>query len=306
MHFLRTGLLMAVLTVIFMLVGYVVGGQTGMLIAFGVSLIMHLVGYWSSDTMVLRMHGATQVDEKTAPELHRIVGELAANARLPMPRVCIMHNPQPNAFATGRDPEHASVCATTGLLELLSKEEVAGVMAHELAHVKNRDTLTMALAATLAGSISMLANWGLWFGGRQSNGRSPLGPIGVILVALAAPFAAMMVQMAISRSREYAADDLGSEICQRPLWLATALKKLEQSRRKIRNPTAEANPASAHMFIVNPLSGRNLDNLFITHPRTENRVARLVEIARRMGQISDQSALPEVLAPAGGPKGPWG
>jgi heat shock protein HtpX len=285
MNFLRTGLLMLTLSVLFVLVGYLIGGPTGVLIALALSIAMHLWGYWASDTMVLRMHGAIEADERTAPEYVGIVRNLAARAGLPMPRVCILQNPQPNAFATGRNPEHAAVCATTGLLDMLTKEEVTGVLAHELSHVKNRDTLTMAIAATLAGAISLLANFAFFFGGSRDR-RSPLGPLGVLLVAIAAPFAAMLVQMAISRSREYDADALGAQISGHPLWLASALSKLEASRRRILNQTAEEHPATAHLFIVNPLSGRGLDNLFITHPSTSDRIARREAIARQMGQLA--------------------
>ncbi len=284
MHFIRTGFLVLLLTALFMAIGLVVGGQTGMLIALGLALAINLFAYWNSDKMVLRMQGAVETDEASAPELFGIVRSLSQNAELPMPRVYIMHNPQPNAFATGRNPQNAAVAATTGLLEMLTKEEVTGVIAHELAHVKSRDTLTMAMTATIAGAISMLANFGLWFGGRRQS--SPLGPIGAVVVMLAAPFAATLVQMAISRSREYHADEIGAQICQRPLWLASALQKLDAARQRIRNPNAEANPAHAHLFIVNPLTGRGTDSLFTTHPSMENRVARLQEIARDWGQIS--------------------
>jgi heat shock protein HtpX len=283
MHFVRTGFLILILTALFMAVGFFVGGQMGMLIALGVALAINLFAYWNSDKMVLRMQGAVETDERSAPELHSIVHQLAENAGLPMPRVYVMHNPQPNAFATGRNPENAAVAVTTGLMEMLSKEEMAGVIAHELAHIKNRDTLTMAMTATIAGAVSMLANFGLWFGGRRDN---PLGPIGSIIVMLAAPFAATLVQMAISRSREYHADELGSQICQRPLWLASALLKLDAARKRTVNWRAERNPAHAHLFIVNPLSGGRGDSLFTTHPATENRVARLEEIARDWGQLS--------------------
>jgi heat shock protein HtpX len=283
MHFVRTGFLILILTALFMGVGFLVGGQTGMLIALGVALAINLFAYWNSDRMVLRMQGAVEADERSAPELHSIVRQLAQNAGLPMPRVYVMHNPQPNAFATGRNPENAAVAATTGLMEMLSKEEMAGVMAHELAHIKNRDTLTMAMTATIAGAVSMLANFGLWFGGRRDN---PLGAIGSLLVMLAAPFAATLVQMAISRSREYHADELGAQICQRPLWLASALLKLDAARKRTINWSAERNPAHAHLFIINPLSGRHADSLFTTHPATANRVARLEEIARDWGQLT--------------------
>ena len=307
MSLIRTGFLLLTLTALFILVGYLIGGPTGVMIALAISIATHVWSYWYSDSMVLRMHGAVEVDEASAPEYYRIVRDLCAKAGLPMPRVYVMHNPQPNAFATGRNPQHAAVCATTGLLEMLSGEEVAGVLSHELAHVKHRDTLTMAMAATLAGAISMLANFGLFFGGRRDR-SSPLGPFGVLLVALAAPFAAMLVQMAISRSREYAADAEGARICQRPLWLASALRKLEMARQRIVNPSAEANPASAHLFIINPLTGRGFDSLFITHPSTENRIARLEEIARQMGQLQGPASAGPIsgAAPASGGRGPWG
>ncbi|MGI9405693.1 MAG: M48 family metalloprotease, partial [Hyphomicrobiaceae bacterium] len=218
MNYFKTGLLLAVLTAIFMAVGYVIGGEAGMAIAFLVTLATNLFSFWNSDKIVLKMHRAIEVDEASAPEYYSIVRQLVENADLPMPRVYIMNNPQPNAFATGRNPDNAAVAATTGLLDILSKEEVAAVMAHELAHVKNRDTLTMTVAGTIAGAISMLANYGLWFGGR-GNGQNRLL---AIAVAILAPMAAMIVQMAISRSREFAADRVGAEICNRPLWLASA------------------------------------------------------------------------------------
>jgi heat shock protein HtpX len=310
MNFLRTSVLILLMTAIFLMVGYAVGGPTGMMIAFAASLAMTLFSFWSSDSVVLRMHGAQIVDERSAPEYYDIVRQLAANAQLPMPKVCIMHSPQPNAFATGRSPSHAAVCASTGLLDMMTKEEVAGVMAHELAHIKNRDTLTMAVAATLAGSISMLTNYTLLFGGGGRE-RSPLGPFGVIAIALAAPFAAMLVQMGISRSREYAADALGAEICQRPLWLASALGKLERNRGKFTNRTAEAAPATAHMFIVNPLTGQGFDNWFMTHPGTANRIAKLEQIAMQMGQLNQpgHSGIPPIADMGGaapGQGGPWG
>jgi heat shock protein HtpX len=301
MHLVRTGFLVLALTLLFILVGNLVGGQSGMVIAFLIAAAMNLFAYYNSDKMVLRMHRAVQVDRASAPELFSIVEQLVANAGLPMPKIYVIESPQPNAFATGRNPSNAAVATTTGLLDTLTKEEVAGVIAHELAHVKSRDTLTMAMTATLAGAISMLAQFGLFFGGR-SRSDNPLGPIGTLLAILAAPLAATMVQMAISRSREYAADELGSHISQRPLWLASALQKLAQSRGRFHLYTAEANPASAHLFIVNPLFNGGLAGLFMTHPRTEDRIARLREIAVEMGQL--RGGQPE--EPAGpGPAGPW-
>lgn len=318
MSFIRTGFLLLVLTALFVLVGYALAGQTGILIALTISIATHLWSYWASDSIVLAMHGAIEVTEAEAPVYYRIVRQLSQKAGIPMPKVCVLNNPQPNAFATGRDPAHAAVCATTGLLEMLTPEEVTGVLGHELTHVLNRDTLTMAMAATLAGAISMLANFSLFFGSRRDS-RAPLSPLVGLLVALAAPFAAMLVQMAISRSREYAADEGGARLSGHPLWLASALNKLEMSRGRIVNPTAEAHPATAHLFIVNPLTGRGVDNLFITHPSTENRIARLEEIARQIGEPASDAnpggrpgaALPgSALAGGfddGGPaRGPWG
>jgi heat shock protein HtpX len=229
-----------------------------------------------------------------------MVQDLARNAQLPMPKVYIIDNPQPNAFATGRNPENAAVAATTGLLEALSAEEVAGVMAHELAHVKNRDTLIMTLTATIAGAISMLANFGLFFGGsNRDNNGNPFGPIGIIVAVIVAPIAAMLVQMAISRTREYSADRLGAEICGRPDWLASALGKIAGYAKRIPNMTAEANPATAHMFIINPLSGQRMDNLFSTHPDTGNRIRALMAMSPGGG------GLPEDV-PAEPSAGPWG
>lgn len=305
MNYFRTAILLAGLTGLFMAVGAVIGGQSGMLIAFFVALAMNAFSYWNSDKMVLRMHGAREVDEKTAPGYYNMVRDLSQNAGLPMPRVYIMDNDQPNAFATGRNPENAAVAATTGLLNTLSQEEVAGVMAHELAHIKNRDTLTMTVTATIAGAISMLANFGLFFGGNRDN---PLGMIGTIAMVFLAPLAAMLVQMAISRSREYEADKLGAEICRQPLWLASALDKIAGSVKRVHNNAAERNPATAHMFIINPLSGERMDNLFSTHPNTENRIARLKEMAGAMTAAPrravrlDGGSVPSTSAD----QGPWG
>jgi len=283
MNTFKTGILLAGLTALFMGAGYLLGGEGGMLIALLVAVGMNAFAYWNADTMVLRMYNAREVDARSAPGFHGIVQQLVRRAELPMPRVYIIDNPQPNAFATGRNPENAAVAATTGLLRILDHEEIAGVMAHELAHVKNRDTLTMTVTATIAGAVSMLANFALFFGGRRDN---PLGLIGTILVMILAPVAAMLVQMAISRTREYGADAGGAEICGNPMWLARALQKLERGAEAVDNPTAEANPATAHMFIVNPLHGQSMDNLFSTHPKTENRVGKLREIAARMGRAA--------------------
>lgn len=285
MSTLRTGILLAGMTALFLVAGLLIGGEMGMIIALGVAVVMNLFAYWQSDKIVLRMYGAREVDQRSAPQLYGMVSQLAANAGLPMPKVYVIDNDQPNAFATGRNPENAAVAATTGLLQRLSQEEVAGVMAHELAHVKNRDTLIMTVTATIAGALSMLANFGLFFGAFGGGNRNnPLGIVGVLLVAILAPMAAMLVQMAISRTREYEADRIGAEICGRPLWLASALEKIAGAAGRIDNPQAERNPASAHLFIINPLHAHKVDSLFSTHPRTEERVARLRRLAADMGQ----------------------
>lgn len=281
MNMLRTGMLMAAMTAIFLAIGFMLGGMAGVLIAFVFAAGMNLFAYWNSDKMVLRMYGAREVDEASGGQYYRTVKQLAANAGLPMPKVFIMDNPQPNAFATGRDPDHAAVAATTGLLQMLTAEEVAAVMAHELAHVKNRDTLTMTITATLAGAISMIANFALFFGGNRNSG---MGIIGLLALMILAPIAAALVQMAISRTREYEADRVGAEICGRPLWLASALDKIRHGAARIDNNAAERNPASAHMFIINPLHAHSLDGLFSTHPNTDNRIVRLQQMAQELGQ----------------------
>ncbi len=280
MNYARTAMLLAAMTGLFLAAGFLIGGEAGMLFALTIACGINLFAYWNSDKMVLRMYGAQQVDERSAPQLHRLVEQLAKRAGLPMPKLFIMENDQPNAFATGRNPENASVAATTGLIRNLNQEEIAGVMAHELAHVKNRDTLIMTITATIAGALSMLANFALFFGGNRDN---PLGFVGVLLVAILAPMGAMIVQMAISRAREYEADRIGSEICGRPLWLASALGKLERGAAVLDNGAAERNPATAHMFIVNPLHVHAADKLFSTHPNTANRIQRLREMAGTTG-----------------------
>jgi heat shock protein HtpX len=272
---LRTGLLMAGLTGLFVTVGFLIGGPTGMAIAFLFAVGMNLFAYWNSDKAVLAMYGARDVDERSAPRLVQLVRQLSQTAGLPMPKVCIVENPQPNAFATGRNPEHAAVCVTTGLLQRVSDEELAGVLSHELGHVKNRDTLTMTITATIAGAVSMLANFAFFFGGDR---RNPLGFVGVLLVAMLAPIAAVLVQATISRTREFEADRVGAEISGRPLWLASALAQLERAAQVTDNSPADANPATAHMFIVNPLHG-GLSGLFASHPATEERIARLRAMA---------------------------
>jgi heat shock protein HtpX len=318
MNYVRTALLLAGLTALFMGVGFLIGGASGALIALVVAAAMNLFTYWNSDRMVLSMHGAQEVDERSVPDLYAMVRQLAQRAELPMPRVYIMDNPQPNAFATGRNPENAAVAVTTGLLQSLSREEVAGVVAHELAHIKNHDTLIMTITATIAGAISMLAQFGMFFGGnRDNNNGGGMGIIGTIAMVILAPIAAMLVQMAISRTREYAADNLGGRIVGQPEWLASALGRIESAAHRIPNDNAESHPATSHLFIINPLSGARMDNLFATHPATENRIAALRELAAEMGPSGGTNYRAPAAAqpasygpwnsPAGGARrGPWG
>lgn len=300
MNYARTALLLALLTAIMVLMGAAVGGRSGMVVAFGVALVMNAFSLWKSDTMVLRMFKAQQVDDQSAPELVSIVRDLARRADLPMPRVYVIPSAQPNAFATGRNPDNAAVAASTGLLENLTREEIAGVMAHELAHIKNRDTLTMAVAATIGGSVSMFAQYlqfGLIFGSGR-NGERGMGVLGTIFAVIIAPLAAMMVQMAISRSREYQADRLGAQIAGNPFWLASALRKISVIAKRVPNQRAEQIPAAAHVFIINPLSGRGVDNMFSTHPNVDNRVAALEQLAREMGITSSSDVAVESPDPS--------
>ncbi len=315
MNFMKTAMLLAALTALFGVVGYLLGGQSGMLIALGIAVVTNLFAYWNSDKLALSAHGAVEVDERTAPELVAMVRDLAARAGLPMPRVYLIDNPQPNAFATGRNPENAAVAATTGLLEMLSYDELAGVMAHELAHIRNRDTLIMTVSATIAGAISTIAQFGFLFGGRGEERPNPLVMIGT---AILAPLAAVIIQMAISRSREYDADRLGAQICGRPLALASALAKIAGAVHHIPNLDAERHPATAPLFIVNPLTGGGMDNLFSTHPATENRIAALHALAQEMGStpqsgfFTQNSSSPwgslggSVAGSTGTRRGPWG
>lgn len=289
MNVFRTGLLMAAMTGLFLAVGYVVGGAAGMVIAFLLAAGTNLFAYWNSDRVLLSLYGARRVDEMSAPDLLRLVGNLAARAGIPTPKVYVVENDQPNAFATGRNPEHGALCVTSGLLSRVDKQELSGVLAHEIGHIKHRDTLTMTITATIAGAISMLANFAFFLGGFGDRRNNPLGVAGVILVAVLAPIAAVLVQMAISRSREFDADKAGAEISGQPLWLASALQKIEHAAQAIDNQPAEANPATAHMFIVNPLHG-NFSGLFASHPPTAERIARLRGMAN-------------APAPA---EGPWG
>jgi heat shock protein HtpX len=299
MNMVRTGLLLAALTGLFLAAGYLLGGSGGATIAFLIALAMNFFAWWSSDTMVLRMHGAQPVTPASAPDLYALVQQLSANAGLPTPAIYLIHSDQPNAFATGRSPERSAVAVTTGILRALDREELAGVIAHELAHIRNRDTLTMTMAATIAGAIGFLANFGFFFAASSDNRQNPLGPIGAILVMILAPLAAMLVQLAISRTREYSADRLGAEICGHPRWLARALAKIEQLASGRVMPSAEANPASAHLFIVNPLRMGGVDGLFRTHPATERRIEALLAL---------EGSRPAAVR-GGGPWGrssPWG
>jgi heat shock protein HtpX len=320
MNYVRTAMLLALLTAIFVALGAAIGGGSGMVIAFFIALATNAFSLCNSDKMVLRMYGALVVSERAAPEYYGIVRELAHRAGLPMPRVYLMQSPQPNAFATGRSPSHAAVCVSTGLMKTLNQDELAGVIAHELAHIKNHDTLTMTVAATIGGAISMLAQYmqfGMLFGGRDERGGG-MGAIGAIVAILVAPLAAMLVQMAISRSREYSADRLGAQVVGHPMWLASALAKIQSFAHRIPNETAESIPATAPMFIINPLSGRGVDNWFSTHPNTENRIAALQEMAAEIGATAGprDTVLPRASegpwaatdpgAPRSGTVGPWG
>jgi heat shock protein HtpX len=278
MNMIRTAMLLAFMTALFMGVGYLIGGTGGMAIALLFAIGTNAFAYWNSDKLALRMHNAEPVTRANAPELYEMVGRLAERAGLPTPKVFLIREDQPNAFATGRNPENAAVAATTGILQLLDREELEGVIAHELAHVKNRDILTMTVAATVAGAISMLAQFGFFFGGGRDR-DSGMGPLGVLLAVIFAPLAAILIQMTISRTREYSADRLGAEISGDPLGLARALRKISAYAGRIPMPSAERNPTSAPLFIVNPLSGQRMDNLFSTHPNVENRIRALEEMA---------------------------
>jgi len=308
MNHLKTYILLAAMTALFGGVGYLVGGTGGMLIALVIAAAMNLFAYWNADKLVLRHFRAQEVDARHPDPRVRAYAEdtltLAQRAGLPAPKIYIIDNPQPNAFATGRNPENAAVAATTGLLGLLARDEIRGVMAHELAHVKNRDTLTMTVTATIAGAIAMLANFALFFGDRDRN------PIAGLAIMLLAPIAASLVQMAISRAREYEADRIGAEISGDPESLARALDKIENYARQRVNEDAERNPAMAHLFIINPLAGRGADNLFSTHPNTKNRVAQLMQLVGRFGRARSAPAPQTAQGGAGPwgsrPRGPWG
>ena len=274
----KTLILLSALTALLMALGFTFGGAQGAVIAFALALGMNLFSYWNSDKIVLRMHNAREVDAQSAPDFYPMVAELARRAALPMPRVYIIDSPHPNAFATGRDPEHAAVAATTGLLNMLTKDEVAGVMAHELGHVKNRDTLIMTVVATVAGAISMLANFGMFFRSGDNRGNG----LATLLAVIVAPLAAMIVQMAISRTREFGADRAGAEISGNPMALASALAKISKGAASIPNPVSERTPAAAQLYIV----PTRMSYMFSTHPATEKRIEALQDLAQDMGVAS--------------------
>ncbi|MDE2402909.1 MAG: zinc metalloprotease HtpX [Burkholderiales bacterium] len=281
-NIMKTAILMAAITALFMAVGGMIGGRSGMMMALVVALGMNFFSYWFSDTMVLKMYSAREVDASSAPRFYAMVQDLAQRAQLPMPRVYLIDEAAPNAFATGRNPEHAAVAATTGILNVLTERELRGVMAHELTHVKHRDILISTVSATMAGAISMLANFAMFFGGRDENGR-PANPLAGIAVAILAPLAASVIQMAISRAREFEADRGGAEISGDPQALASALQKIQYVARGTPLPAAEQHPETAQMMIMNPLSGEGLRGLFSTHPSTEERVARLLAMPLARG-----------------------
>ncbi|PZX25484.1 similar to htpX, putative metalloendopeptidase, family M48 [Cupriavidus phytorum] len=278
-NWVKTFMLMAAITALFIVIGGMIGGRSGMMFALLIALGMNFFSYWFSDKMVLRMYNAQEVDAGSAPQFYGMVQDLAQRAGLPMPRVYLINEDAPNAFATGRNPEHAAVAATTGILRVLSERELRGVMAHELAHVRHRDILTSTIAATMAGAISALANMAMFFGGRDENGNRT-NPIAGIAVAILAPLAASLIQMAISRAREFEADRGGAEISGDPQALASALDKIHRYAQGIPFQAAEEHPATAQMMIMNPLSGGGIANLFSTHPATEERIARLMQMAQ--------------------------
>jgi heat shock protein HtpX len=293
MNVVRTGILLAALTALFLACGWLLGGQQGAMVALLIALGTNLFAYWNSDKMVLRMHHARPVSAASAPELYRMVETLARRAELPLPAVYLIETDQPNAFATGRNPANSAVAVTRGLLNSLDQREVAGVIAHELAHIKNRDTLTMTVAATIAGAIGFLSQFAFFMGGARNGERA--NPLAMILVMLLAPLAATLVQMAISRTREFSADRLGAALTGDPRGLASALQTIERIATRTYVPTAERNPATAHLFIINPLHGGALAGLFRTHPPTRDRIARLLELER--------TGLPGAARAAAGP---WG
>ncbi len=295
--YLKTTILMAGLTAFVGMIGFLVGGQTGLMVALLIAAGMNFWSWFNSDKVVLRLYKARPVGMNDAPQLVGMIERLSRTANLPMPKVYIIDNEQPNAFATGRDPENAAVAATTGLLRRLSHDEIEGVMAHELAHIKNRDTLIMTVTATLAGALSMLANFAMFFGGSGQNGERA-NPLVALVVMIFAPLAASIVQMAISRAREFEADRIGAEICGKPRALASALSNIAGHAQVIDNRQAESNPATAHMFIINPLHMHAIDGLFSTHPKTQDRINRLMAMEDAFAAVSSD-------IPGRGPQNPW-
>lgn len=306
MSYVKTAMLMAAMTALFMGLGYLLGGAGGAMIALVIAAAMNVYTWWNSDRMILRMHNAQPLEPGDRMGIYALTADLARNAGLPEPKVYLIDTPQPNAFATGRNPDNAAVAVTTGLMRSLNREELAGVIAHELAHIRNRDTAIMTVTATFAGAISMLANFALFFGGS----RERLGLVGTLLMMILAPLAAALVQMAISRTREYAADKAGAEICGHPMWLASALEKIASGAARIDNHAAERNPATAHMFIINPLHAHKHDSLFATHPATENRIAALrsMDAPSRPARPVQEKPLSQSRIPRtgkSGRRGPW-
>lgn len=304
-NMIRTGFFLAAILFIFMIAGFLIAGRTGMMIAFFIALAINFFSYWNSDKVVLKMYKAYPASPSHYPNYFEIVKTLAHKAKLPCPKIYVIEDDQPNAFATGRNPENAAVVATTGLLQRLTKEEISGVMAHEIAHIENRDILTMTICATFAGALSMLSNFGFLFPHHSNqeqgeNNHNPLGFIGVLLAMILAPFLAMLIQMAVSRTREYSADFRGGQLCGNPLWLASALNKIAQPSNDVKSDQEKYNPATAHMFIINPLKGKKSDNFFTTHPATENRISELEKQAKSMGifDINYNSSIQKAKKPS--------
>jgi len=293
----KTLMLLVIMAVLFMVVGWLIGGISGMMLALIGAAGMNVFAWWNSGKMVRRMQGAHELQRHQSPELFEMVEVLAKRAEIPTPKLYVMESDQPNAFATGRNPENGAVCVTTGIINALTANELAGVIAHEMAHIRNYDTLTMTFTATMAGAISMLSQYVFWFGGGRRDG--PLGRMGLLVAAIVAPMAALVVRLFVSRTREYEADRLGAQISGQPMALASALQKIADMSKKTMLRRARRHPATAHMFIINPLTGGNTDSWFSTHPAIENRIAQLIEIARQMGQIAP-APIPRVLPPVEG------
>ena len=303
MNMTKTYILLAAMTALFGFIGFALGGAGGMMIALIVACGMNLFAYWNSDKAVLKMYGARPVSERDAPDIYQMTQRLVQNAGMPMPKLYVLNTEQPNAFATGRDPENAAVAVTVGLMNILDRDELEGVIAHELAHIKNRDTLIMTITATIAGAIGMIANVAMFLPMFSSNDEDRPNPIAMMALAILAPMAAGIVQMAISRTREYDADRVGAEICGKPLALAGALQKIESYvRGGHHNHAADKNPATAHLFIINPLFGKGMDNLFSTHPNTRNRIAALTQLAEHIKPVS---SFPNIRS-SHKEKTPWG